>query len=202
MVKHFRRLAGYLREDVLRCALRDDTAWFDQAAQAEKQVLRFSLRIVQPRENEHFVSCVPLVPLKMAAGAFGDPGSTVVDEYSWVAVDTRRKLRKGMFVAQVVGKSMEPSIPDGSYCLFSSPVSGTRQGKTVLVQLLDEIDPETGERFTVKRYESEKVEAEDGTWRHVKITLLPWNRDFDPIELTYDDEGRVMVVAELVEVLG
>ena len=49
-----------------------------------------------------------------------------------------------MFVAQVVGKSMEPVIPDGAYCLFASPVTGTRQGKTVLVQLRNGADPETG----------------------------------------------------------
>ena len=107
-----------------------------------------------------------------------------------------------MFVAQVVGHSMEPSIPSGSYCLFSSPVSGTRQGKTVLVQLRDEPDSKTGERYTVKRYESTKVEAEDGTWRHLKITLRPNNPEFQPIVLTCEDEGRVRVVTELVEVLG
>jgi len=59
-----------------------------------------------------------------------------------------------MFVAQVVGKSMEPAIPDGSYCLFTAPIEGTRQGKTV--QLRDAADPETGQRYTIKRYESEK----------------------------------------------
>jgi hypothetical protein len=31
-----------------------------------------------------------------------------------------------MFVAQVVGKSMEPTIPDGAWCLFRGPVEGMR----------------------------------------------------------------------------
>ena len=106
-----------------------------------------------------------------------------------------------MFVALVVGHSMEPRIPDGSYCLFA-PVAGTRQGKTVLVQLREGADPETGERYTVKRYQSEKVEADDGSWRHIKITLSPNNRAFEPIELTSDDEADLAVVAELLEVLG
>ena len=106
-----------------------------------------------------------------------------------------------MFVAQVVGRSMEPTIPDGAYCLFGAPVTGTRQGKTVLVQLRDAIDPETGERYTVKRYESAKVSVE-GSWRHVKVTLKPNNPEFAPIELSDADEGQVQVVAELVEVLG
>lgn len=107
-----------------------------------------------------------------------------------------------MFVAQVVGKSMEPAIPDGSYCLFAAPVEGTRQGKTVLVQLTDATDPESGERYTVKRYFSEKAASKDGTWRHVRITLKPNNAQYRPIELMVEDEGRVSVVAEVVDVLG
>ncbi len=106
-----------------------------------------------------------------------------------------------MFVAQVVGRSMEPVIPDGAYCLFAAPVAGTRQGKTVLVQLRDATDPDTGERFTVKRYESKKAKAGD-TWRHEKITLKPINPDFKPIILTGSDEGQLQVSAELVEVLA
>ena len=106
-----------------------------------------------------------------------------------------------MFVAQVVGKSMEPAIPDGSCCLFAAPVTGTRQGKTVLVQLRDAIDPETGERYTVKRYESEKV-AKDGSWRHVNVTLKPINPAFEPIVLTGVQEDQVQVIAECLEILG
>jgi hypothetical protein len=96
---------------------------------------------------------------------------------------------------------MEPIIPDGSYCLFSAPVTGTRQGKTVLVQLRDAIDPETDERYTVKRYESKKGRDGD-TWRHVRILLKPINPDFQPIVLTGDINGQLRVVAELVDVLG
>lgn len=199
MVRHFRKLAGYLRADSLRETLRSDTSWFKQSE--EPSARQFSLHIVQPREEERYVSCVPLVPLKAAAGAFGDPQAIDDGGWDWVELDTSRRLRPGMFVAQVVGRSMEPRIPDGSYCLFSSPVEGTRQGKTVLVQLRDAADPETGERYTVKRYDSQKVEADDGIWRHVKITLSPTNPEFAPIELTTDDEGALTVVAELVEML-
>ena len=101
----------------------------------------------------------------MAAGAFGDPQTVPGEgEWEWVEVDTARRLRPGMFVAQVTGRSMEPMVPDGSYALFRSPVEGTRQGKTVLVELLDAVDPETGERHTLKRYESERVATGD-SWQ-------------------------------------
>lgn len=105
-----------------------------------------------------------------------------------------------MFVAQVVGKYMEPAIPDGAYCLFAAPVEGTRQGKIVVVQLRDAADPETGQRYTVKRYESEKAREGD-SWRHASITLKPLNPDFEPIVLADMDQERLQVVAEMVEVL-
>jgi phage repressor protein C with HTH and peptisase S24 domain len=158
------------------------------------------LRIVEPKLKERYVTCVPLVPLKAAAGAFGDPQHVEDDGFEWVSVDSRHRLRRGMFVAQVVGKSMEPAIPDGSYCMFAAPVAGTRQGKTVLVQLRDAADPETGQRYTVKRYESEKA-REGESWRHASITLKPLNPDFEPVVLTGADEEQLQVVAELVEVL-
>ena len=158
------------------------------------------LRVVEGRPEDRYVTCLPLVPLKAAAGAFSDPQFVEDDAFDWVSVETRRRLRPGMFVAQVVGKSMEPAIPDGSHCLFRAPVEGTRQGKTVLVQLRDASDPETGQRYTIKRYSSEKTSAGD-SWRHEKITLEPANSDFEPIILTGADEGEIQVIAELVQVL-
>jgi phage repressor protein C with HTH and peptisase S24 domain len=159
------------------------------------------LRIVKPKPEERYVTCVPLVPLKVAAGAFSDPQHIDDDRFAWAAVETGHHLRRGMFVAQVVGRSMEPMIPNGAYCLFASPVEGTRQGKTVLVQMRDATDPESSERYTVKRYESERAKQGD-SWRHTRITLKPVNPDFEPIILTGADEGQLQVIAEVVEVLG
>ncbi len=201
MQRHFRKLAGYLGANDLREKLRTDTSWFEKAKAGADSAKRFVIKIVQPKENEKYVSCVPLVPLKAAAGAFSDPQKVQDNEWDWVEIDSKRKLAKGMFVAQVKGRSMEPIIPDGAYCLFSSPVGGGRQGLKVLVQLRDHVDPENGERYTVKFYESEKSENSEG-WRHVKITLKPKNPEFKPIEITAEDEGQVQVVARVEEVLG
>ena len=168
---------------------------------AAPKVTPFRPRIVQPGPKERYVTCVPLVPLKVAAGAFSDPQHIDDDGFEWAVVETKRRVRPGMFVAQVVGKSMEPAIPDGAYCLFAAPVEGTRHGKTVLVQLRDATDPESGERYTVKRYASEK--APDGDrWRHDRITLHPLNPDFQPIVLTGSDEEEFQVIAEFLEALG
>ena len=180
--------------------LRDDDL-LGEKEQSETVVPASRPRIVNPRPEERYMNCVPLIPLRAAAGAFSDPQNIVDDEFAWAVVEAKSRLRRGMFVAQVVGKSMEPAIPDSAYCLFRAPVEGTRQGKTVLVQMRDSTDPESGQSYTVKRYQSEK--ASDGdSWRHEKITLKPVNTDFEPIVMTGADEGQLQVVAEVVEVLG
>ena len=205
MARHFRRLANYLGQRSKGRRLAKDRSWFtnpDSSAEPDSTQQPATLRLVTPTFADRYRTCVPLVPLKAAAGNFGEPHESLSEwDREWAEMDTDRTLRDGMFVAQVVGKSMEPRIPDGSYCLFASPVTGSRQGRTVLVRLRDEIDPETGERFTVKRYRSQKTQDEHG-WRHVEITLEPLNPAFVPIVIAADDEREIEVLAELIEVLG
>ncbi|MYA37105.1 MAG: hypothetical protein F4193_06910 [Candidatus Dadabacteria bacterium] len=171
-----------------------------EVSEMPAKVVPFRPRKVDPKPEDCYVTCLPLVSLKAAAGGFSDPQFIEDGEFEWVAVDSRHRLRKGMFVAQVLGKSMEPAIPDSAWCLFRAPVEGTRLGKTVLVQLRDTTDPETGQSYTVKRYKSSKVGYGE-LWRHEHITLEPVNPDFEPIVLSSADEGDLQVIAELVEVL-
>jgi len=163
--------------------------------------VRSKLRLVDGAVKDRYVRCVPLVPLKAAAGAFSDPQHVADGDFEWVEVDSERQLRPGMFVAQIVGRSMEPGIEDGAYCLFASPVTGSRRGRILLVQLRDATDPETGARYTVKRYESEKTSTGE-SWLHTRITLKPTNPAYAAIVLEGVDEDAVQVIAELVEVLG
>ncbi|HEX8410717.1 MAG TPA: DEAD/DEAH box helicase family protein [Thermoanaerobaculia bacterium] len=147
------------------------------------------------REEE---GAVPLMTLRAAASGFGDPNA--VEMSRWVIPQTPRRIDVGMFVAQVAGKSMEPMIPDRSYCLFAPVSGGSRRGKVLLVQHNDFTDAETGGSYTVKRYESTKVRSE-GSWEITEIRLIPANPDFKPIVLRPGDEDEVRVIAELVEVL-
>ncbi|MDQ7780951.1 MAG: S24 family peptidase, partial [Planctomycetota bacterium] len=156
-------------------------------------------RIVQPSPQERFKTCIPLVNLEIAAGGFSD--TQVLNEATWVAPNTSRKLARGMFVAKVIGKSMEPTIPDGAYCLFRSPVEGSRNGRIVLVQHREIHDPETAGSFTVKRYESVKAPDKTGAVGRPQVRLHPLNPVFEPIEISPSDEDEVQVVAEFIEAL-
>ena len=163
------------------------------------------LIIFDPPLPDRFVTCVPFYELAAAAGGFGpeQPGVDPANHTSWIRVG-RPRLTPDMFAIQVIGHSMEPRIPDGSFCLFrgGEAIVGTRQGRIVLVILRDSVDPETGGRLTVKRYESEKVVDDEGNFSHTCIQLHPLNPAYKPIVLAGAEEGTLTVAGEFVEVLG
>jgi SOS-response transcriptional repressor LexA len=105
-----------------------------------------------------------------------------------------------MFVVKVRGRSMEPKIPDGSWCLFRKCPPGSREGKIVLVQFSAMGDVETGGRYTVKKYHSEKAVTED-SWAHQHIQLLPLNSEYRPIEVEPQEAEQMVVVGEFIGVL-
>lgn len=167
--------------------------------------LRPALRRVSGGELQPFVNAVPLLELKVAAGGFSmDQVVAAPGDFEWVAPDSKTSLGAGLFVAQVVGESMNRRIPNGAWCLWRANPTGTRQGKVVLARHSDINDPELGGRYTVKVYESEKVSTDDGGWRHSVVRLKPDSddRSFEPILFENLEGGELAIVAELVEVLG
>lgn len=146
-------------------------------------------------EAAQFTTYLPVYSIKAAAGYFGSGHDVELD--GWMEVAGR--LDDTMFVTQVVGSSMEPRIPDGSFCVFRRIGAGSRQGKVVLAQHREIDDPETGGSFTVKIYDSSKV-LDEGEVRG-SVTLQPLNPDYAPIVLTDVEDDDLLVIAELVEVL-
>ncbi len=140
---------------------------------------------------------VPVYDLVASAGPWDQDG--VPTAVGWMRVE-HRNLKLGMFVAQVVGRSMEPKIPDGSWCLFGPTPNGSRQNRLLLVELKTFIDPEDGGRYTVKKYRSSKRINDEG-WEHEAIELLPINPEFSPISITADNAEDVHVRGEFIEVL-
>ena len=149
--------------------------------------------------REAFKTLLPLYSLKAAAGYFGS--GEAVEPEAWVEAGQLGRLDDQMFVARAVGHSMEPTIHDGDFLVFRAHPAGTRQGKIVLAQYRGPADPETGASFTVKRYSSEKREADDGGWRHARIVLLPLNKDFAPIVIPANAAADFRIVAEFISVL-
>jgi len=148
-----------------------------------------------PTTVRKFVTHIPRYSLAVAAGKFLE--NQEVAEEGWEEVPPGLKVTSAMFVAQIQGRSMEPLIQDGSLGVFRSEVVGSRQGKLVLVESLGRGD---NDRYTVKRYSSEKMQREDGTWTHERIRLEALNPEFESWDLD-PEEDRYHIVAEFVRVL-
>jgi len=149
---------------------------------------------VEPVVVGRFATHVPLYSLRAAAGQLGEEMASV--EEDWVPAPAGVHVTPDLFVAHVVGRSMEPRIPDGSLNLFRLHPAGSRQNKILLIQRFGAAD-ETA-RYTVKKYTSRKVEDEQGRWRHERIRLEPLNPEFEAWDAGPEDFA---VVAEWLRVL-
>ncbi|RPI19937.1 MAG: DUF3037 domain-containing protein [Acidobacteriales bacterium] len=185
--------------NTVRITDREDIAVSDFA----KALDRLYLRHVAGEPQAHvavlqFQTHLPLYSLQAAATRFG--ADMEVEAEDWVRAPENLRLSTDMFIARVVGRSMEPLIPDGSLCVFRHSVVGSRQGKLLLIQ--HSAASGSGGEFTIKRYTSRKTATEEG-WRHERIRLEPLNPDFqawdlDPSEL---EDGPYHVRGEFLRVL-
>jgi DUF2075 family protein len=179
-----------------------------------KEAVVLPFRRLPLNEVKPFINCVPLYDLKAAAGRFSDEqqvtelmqgkwGENIAD-IDWVELPDAFRPQRGLFIARVVGESMNRRIPSGSWCLFKLNPVGSRQGKIVLAQHWDIADTDTGGHYTVKRYESTKKVLTDGTWRHESIILRPdtTSPGYDPYVFSESQGADVRIIAELVAVLG
>lgn len=158
---------------------------------------------LEPHVIEPYVNSVPLVDLKFAAGTFSDVQVLDSSEAVWVSLPDVFRLQPGLFVAQVIGESMNRRIPNKAWCLFKSSPTGTRQGKVVVAQHRSIHDPDLGGSYTIKVYQSEKKAVADGEWTHARVTLKPDSTDpsYAALEFGPDTVGDLSIVAELIAVL-
>ena len=142
-----------------------------------------------------FVTHVPRYSLAVAAGKFLENPEVTAE--GWEEAPEGLKITRDMFAARIAGRSMEPEIPDGSLCVFRHGVTGSRQGRLVLVE---QSGGGANDRYTVKRYRSVKKQTPEGAWSHERITLESLNPEFQSWDLE-PSEDRFRIVAEFVRVL-
>jgi SOS-response transcriptional repressor LexA len=176
-------------QDLVSNALLISPPWETMVDDFDLALARVYREHVQSQVNR-FVTHLPRYSLAAAAGKFLE--NQEIQEEGWEETPPSLRLAPEMFLARVVGHSMEPRIPDGSVCVFRAGVTGSRQGRLVLV--------EHQESYTVKRYQSRKGQRPDGSWEHERIRLEPLNPEFEAWDLD-PVEGRFRIVAEFVQVL-
>lgn len=183
---------------VLRLSNREETSRQETSSGGFEFVLHRLYRDFVHSAVQPFVTHLPRYALRSAAGSFGEQMPEANDVLEWVEAPPGMKLRQGMFVCEVSGRSMEPLIPSGSLCVFRQFGAGSRNGKKVLVEDRSQ-GHSGGDRYTVKLFESVKQVSAD-SWQHQSIRLSPLNPEFSLLDLEADPE-RYAVVAEYVGLL-
>ncbi len=155
--------------------------------------------VAAPRPGVPSPGVLPLLGLDVAAGGFDF--EHIERGTRWVRPHTTHRFRRGYFVARVVGRSMEPTIHDGEYVLFSKKVPSDLENETVvLAQYGGLVDADTAASFTVKRIRRVAgPRRSEPKW--ARVELVPDNPNFDTVVIEPDRFTDLDVVAVLVEVL-
>lgn len=194
----------------------DITWWQTRAGHAIEDLLRhheglllipmsgetggFRQVLAEVAAEEQFHRALPVYDLAAKASSWGSDTAPPVEGWARVA---RRPLEADMFVAQVVGHSMEPGVPEGAWGLFKSfsadaqPTATVLDGRRVVAILRSQTDPETG-MFTFKRWKVTKLGARGEV---LEVALRPDNTTAASLLVTPDD-GSVRVAAEYLETIG
>jgi hypothetical protein len=153
---------------------------------------RLYVKYIRPKVLP-FRTHLPQYSLEAAAGKFGKQMES--EPEGWVEVWPETPLTDDMFVTHIKGHSMEPAIPDGSLCVIRSNISGSCDGKVVLVEQYGEAG---GNRYTIKRYWTSKNpdpdREGDEAWLHERITLESVNPDYKSWDVA--SAGTVRILGE------
>jgi len=194
--------ARELGGEALLAHLESEASWTVQLSERRslsvtdfERTLRRLYREHVPATVQPFRTHLPLYPLEIAAGPFRSNAADI-SAGEWLETPPGLEIDENMFIATIRGRSMEPKIPDGSLCVFRRNVIGSRNNRLVLVRNAELADEN---RFTVKRYHSEKA-ASDDSFLHTRIWLESLNPEFPSWDLDPDEE-KYQIIAEFVQVI-
>ncbi len=156
----------------------------------------------EPPESLKYSRYLPFYRMKAAGGLFLE--QNIANEVEWFDMKEKncpKKLNDSHFVMQVIGHSMEPKIPNGSLCLFSKNIGGGKNNGIYIFELQDYHDPDSETGLTIKKYVSTKIPHPDYDSVHERITLMPINSLYEPIELNEEDHDRLTTVGKFIRVI-
>lgn len=135
---------------------------------------------------------VPVYSLQAAAGAFSS--GQAPEALGHVQLPRRVARLPGLFVAQVVGDSMDRVVPSGSYCLWQhlrvNGAAGPAKGEYLIARRPNDLDVDLGE-FTFKRW--------GGTGSNERLEPMSTNPVHKVIVL--DPAERVEFIARFVQII-
>jgi transcriptional regulator with XRE-family HTH domain len=111
----------------------------------------------------------------------------------WVRLDAKTRALPGVFVARVLGTSMEPRVPAGSYCVFRRPAPGNRRGRVFLFEAPRGEQPDAGP-YVLRLIDTERV-------RGVPQVTLRSLTPSTPLRTFSGTKDAPPILAELVRVI-
>jgi hypothetical protein len=186
VVSAIAKIAKYLVAGETWKAIKSDTSWFDRAREPVTQ--RVSLRLIRCEATD--AGAIPVYDLRVAAGGFSEGQVPHATEHA--RVEPARSVA-GLFLARVVGDSMDRVAPPGSLCLWqhlgAAGVAAASVGEDLIVRREGHHDPDLG-GYTFKRL------AEDSTGRRlVPVSTNPTHAAL-PIEADLAAIARFVAVVE------
>ena len=127
-------------------------------------------------ESKKYREWLPLYSLRAACGRFME--QRLVEPDGWVRVSGVKKRNEKLFVVRAEGKSMEPLISDGAFCVFEHRDGTCDNNDIVLVEHSDDPGDEMMGSYTIKKFVGKR---NGGGWSTAR--LVPENDDFDEIKL-------------------
>jgi len=162
----------------------------------------FNIQNFFTEKTEQNQTLIPFIDLKATAsptellqGIFSD----INHPDAWL--NYNGKFNKNLFIVQITGDSMEPKIPNHSYCLFKAgnALGGTRVGKTIL--FFSRTAEGESKQLMLKRYFSEKKYDKYGNFEHTRIELHSLNKKYKPLVIEKPTENEIRIIGEFVKVL-
>ena len=143
------------------------------------------------RPSTVFSSAVPLLTL---ISRDGDPDVTSGTELlDWVEMPGR-KVKAGTFVLRIQGTALTPTVQDGGLLVMRSGTPNDLDGKTLLIETLENGGAESRYMLKTVRVVEKKANGD------VKVRLESLNPSIRPRTLVLSADGPSRAIAELVDI--
>lgn len=145
-------------------------------------------------ERPQPASTIPVFTLSVAAGPLGRGESP--EPLAWAQLPANGSWPRDAFLARVRGRSMEPLVPDGSWCVFAWNRAAAVD-EVALIEHRELADADTGASYGLKKIRSVTPRKRGG----FIVRLEPVNRRYRTLRIEVDHLEELRVIARLVAVL-
>lgn len=153
MVRYFRKLAGYLRQDERKKALKDDPSWHAVGLGSIKSLSVQAVRLVRPEESEKFKTCLPVIDLGAVTYPVEGFDRLLAESGEWMALADAGDIAEGRFLVRLTDHSDRVG-------LFERTTDQPAAGVVSAVAIAE--GPPGASVYT---FEGIREVEEDGTWR-------------------------------------